>query len=146
MRKSLLAILILVIPLNDRLHGDDVIFMPLPQTERIRTDVDDLAKRMVLAITGSSQGKRSMFDQGLDSLNRYAARRGRTRNHYNADGFITRSDFLQGPVRPFFSSYEGPRGWGWGWYGSPIIINNYCPNMQGRCLPSSTLRFSYIGI
>ncbi|MCH2154017.1 MAG: hypothetical protein MK089_11820 [Phycisphaerales bacterium] len=67
-----------------------------------------------------------LFTQGIEALDRYAAKSGRPRHQYSTSMPAVRSSGRYRP-RQFYSSYEGPAwGWGgWGWYGSPIFVNNY---------------------
>ena len=138
------AICILTAWIGGWSFAGDVIVMPPPVGQM--PGVSTVANRMVRSITTSTQQnpRMSMFNDGLDSLDRYASRSGQLRNHYNSSGFVTRSRFLNEYSAPYYYSYRGPRGWGW--YGSPIIVNNYCPTFNGGSGMTSFARRSFVGI
>lgn len=126
------------------LLAGDVITMPLPAGHGQPPEVSIVANRMVLAISGVGSPSGSLFNDGLDSLQRYSSRDGQTRNHYNSTGYVPRASFMNEYSTPFYSSYRGPRGWGW--YGSPIIVNNYCPTFNGGGVLPSRTRSSFLGM
>ena len=142
MSRIALSICILMAWIGGWTFAGDVIVMPRPVGET--SGVATIANSMVQSITNSTQqnARTSMFNHGLDSLNRYASRDGQVRNHYNSSGFVPRSRFMNEYSSPFYYSYRGPRGWGW--YGSPIIVNNYCSTINaGGVMPFA--RRSFVG-
>ncbi|MDG2095183.1 MAG: hypothetical protein P8J89_07920 [Phycisphaerales bacterium] len=121
----------------------DVIAMPLP-VGQAHQSVAVVASRMIKAVSAPPVARTSMFNEGLDSLDRYASRGGQVRNHYDSTGYVPRSRFMRGFSAPYYSSYRGPRGWGW--YGSPIIVNNYCPTFNGGSVGTACSRISFVGM
>lgn len=144
MMRIALAISIFTTCLGGRLLAGDVIAMPLPSTQS-HQGVAAVAGQMIMAISSARPASSSLFDVGLDSLDRYASRNGQVRNHYNSTGYVSRSRFLSGASGPHYYSYRGPRGWGW--YGSPIIVNNYCPTFNRGCgVGTGFSRISFVGM
>ena len=133
-RFSLLITLTALAGVSSPSLGDTVIDMPLPPgTAGVSPQVStsqSVATTAVLMVTQLAQNTPSDPDSqeealagaGLESLERYAARSGRTRNHYNATGYVSTGNFRTGWGASYLN-YRGPLGWGWGW-GSPLIINN----------------------
>ena len=135
-----LLICILTAGLSGWSLAGDVIVMPLPSAQM--PSLNTVANRMIRSISTGSP-KTSMFNDGLDALSRYASRDGQVRNHYNSSGFVARSTFMRAYPSPYYDSYRGPRGWGW--YGSPIVVNNYCPNFERGCSAIPMARRSFVG-
>ena len=75
MMRIALAISIFTTCLGGRLLAGDVIAMPLPSTQS-HQGVAAVAGQMIMAISSARPASSSLFDVGLDSLDRYASRNG----------------------------------------------------------------------
>ena len=148
--------------------ASDVISMPLPPgfgTPQLSSDeISELATSMTASISGKAPQapaamasmESSLFLEGVDSLERYSAHEGRTRDHHLHGRSVSASQFQSGIALPMYGyannyGYQ-PWGWGgggnWGWWGPPIIVNNYCPTAHGRHggVPLNTYRTSFVGL
>ncbi len=135
------------------LVASEVISMPLPpgnpDSRFTSEEITNLAASMTSHLTMESDtqdevavpSEPSLFLEGVDALNRYAAREGRTRNHHLHGRRVSAAQFQAGVSWPMYGGWNGGGGWsgygygpwgwgGWGW-GSPIIVNNYCPTNSG---------------
>ena len=134
-------------------RADTVITMPLPPSPAPMSGsagISAVSASLVAHFKSSGSASAAspgsdLAQDGLDALERYAARSGRTRNHYMLTGYVPAGGYRTGGSGQFYSSYEGPLGWGW--WGSPIIINNYCPGLQqSGCVGLTGIHGSFVGI
>ena len=128
LRISAIAILFLTTSVSVR--ADDVLMMPLPPA------VTSPSPTAVTA-TGSTPSTGvlpsiDLFQQGMESLDRYASNRDVTRNHsLPVTGTVGLNAGYRRPGASYWS-YEGPWGWGGGWWGGPVLITSVC---CGPCRP-----------
>ena len=104
---------------------DTRISMPLPpgfSAQVPAAGVSAISASMTAQVTSRAPDT-ALYEEGLDALERYAARSGRTHSHYLPSGYVSAGTFRVGFSGQYYSSYEGPL-WG-GWWGSPIFVNNY---------------------
>ena len=135
---------------SELLSADEVSSLAAHLTASVATQAPSLASTPMPALASMEH---SLFLEGVDALERYAARDGRTRNHNLHGNAVSLANFHAG-VGVAYSGYNagpwgGYGGWGgWGWWGPPIIVNNYCPTVhQGhRGGGVTACRSSFIGL